>query len=190
MSGRRKFNDLKRAAGDADAARERAEAELAQQLDRHGGTLADIRHRVGLTQAQVAEELGVSQAQVSRIEQAEDPRWSSIQRYVDAIGGRVDLVVQVGDAVLVLEMKNTLFDDDAEPPPAASEDTGFTTSKSEAVEAVRMRKVRTAAPGKSKPSTTRGKAKTATSGEFVSRTTKKNRPTAGGGGAAAGGQVG
>jgi DNA-binding XRE family transcriptional regulator len=53
--------------------------------------LAELRHEVGLTQEQLAERLGVSQENISRIERAEDTQLSTIRRYVEALGGSLEL---------------------------------------------------------------------------------------------------
>lgn len=53
--------------------------------------LARLRERAGLTQTDVAELLGVSQARVSKLERAEDVQLSTLQRYVEALGGRLEV---------------------------------------------------------------------------------------------------
>jgi transcriptional regulator with XRE-family HTH domain len=56
-----------------------------------GQRLAELRSSRGLTQAQVAEQLGVTQPTISAIESAEDTRLSTILKYVEALGGHVEL---------------------------------------------------------------------------------------------------
>lgn len=60
--------------------------------------LADLRESRGLTQLQLARRLGVTQVNVSRIERAEDTQLSTISRYVEALGGHLELRAVFEDA--------------------------------------------------------------------------------------------
>ena len=60
-------------------------------------TLADLRKRSKLSQATVAEALGVGQMQISRLEQRKDPRLSTMQRTVEAMGGSLTMIVTFPD---------------------------------------------------------------------------------------------
>lgn len=53
--------------------------------------LADLRRARSFSQASVAERLGMSQSEVSRLERRSDLRVSSLARYVEALGGRLEL---------------------------------------------------------------------------------------------------
>jgi len=66
--------------------------------------LADVRQQHGLTQTDVAERLHISQTAVSRIERGDLARseLSTIRRYVEAIGGKVEIIADFGDERLVL----------------------------------------------------------------------------------------
>lgn len=70
---------------------EQARVEHYRRLMDLEGQLAQFRERVGLSQRAVAERLGVSQVNVSRIEHEEDLQLSTLARYVDALGGRLEL---------------------------------------------------------------------------------------------------
>ena len=48
-----------------------------------------------MTQEQVAEQLGTSRPNVSRIEREDDVRVSTLQRYVAALGGELELVAAI-----------------------------------------------------------------------------------------------
>jgi transcriptional regulator with XRE-family HTH domain len=50
-----------------------------------------VREERGITQTQLAEQLGVTQVNVSRIERADDTQLSTLCRYVEGLGGRVEL---------------------------------------------------------------------------------------------------
>jgi transcriptional regulator with XRE-family HTH domain len=57
-----------------------------------GFRLAEERKRRGLTQAQLAEVMGVSPGRVSQIERGEVCTLDSTVRFVEALGGRLDVV--------------------------------------------------------------------------------------------------
>ena len=76
------------------------EAGAAALIDRsRARTLAEQRTRLGLTQAQVAQRMGVRQERVSAIERA-DPGSTEVRTlasYVEALGGRLEIVADLGD---------------------------------------------------------------------------------------------
>lgn len=59
--------------------------------------LVGLRERRGVTQSRLAAGLGLGQPRVSRIERAGDPRLGTLRRYVEALGGRLSLVVCFAD---------------------------------------------------------------------------------------------
>jgi transcriptional regulator with XRE-family HTH domain len=59
--------------------------------------LAAIRRETGVTQVELAANLGVGQAQVSKIERQSDMLISTLASYLDALGVRAHLVVEVGE---------------------------------------------------------------------------------------------
>lgn len=63
--------------------------------------LRELRALLGRTQADVAERMGVGQAAVSRLEHREDVTLGSLRRYVEALGGKLDIRVRTpaGDEV-------------------------------------------------------------------------------------------
>jgi DNA-binding XRE family transcriptional regulator len=69
----------------------RARIEAETQAILTGIRLAELRTEQGLTQVQVAERLGTTQENVSRIERAEDTQISTIRRYIEALGGSLEL---------------------------------------------------------------------------------------------------
>jgi len=66
--------------------------------------LAEQRTRLGLTQEEVARRMGVRQEQVSAIERAEPGATEirTLASYVEALGGRLDIVADFGRDRIVL----------------------------------------------------------------------------------------
>ena len=66
--------------------------------------LAEVRRQHGMTQLQLAETLQITQAAVSSIERGELNRseLSTIRKYVEALGGKVEIVADFGDERLIL----------------------------------------------------------------------------------------
>lgn len=62
--------------------------------------LAEMRRRKGLTQRQVAEAMGVSTGRVSQIEHGDLSGLDVLDRYIQALGGQLDLVATFGDEQL------------------------------------------------------------------------------------------
>ena len=73
--------------------RARIEAE-ADRLHGEYLTLRDLRKAKELTQEQVAETLGIRQATVAQLEKRSDLLLSTLRSYVEAMGGRLRLLVE------------------------------------------------------------------------------------------------
>ena len=69
-----------------------ADALIAEEM-----TLRDLRKARNQTQARVAEKLGINQENVSRIEQRSDLLISTLSGYVEAMGGKLNLVAEFPD---------------------------------------------------------------------------------------------
>jgi DNA-binding XRE family transcriptional regulator len=65
-----------------------------------GWRLAEIRRRRGFTQAQVAARMGVGKSRVSQIETGKVSTRDVLDRYVEALGGRLSLIADFGDELL------------------------------------------------------------------------------------------
>lgn len=61
-----------------------------------GMTLRELRAHAGGTQAGLAETLGMDQGQLSRFERADDRLVSTLRRYLEALGGELEIVAVVG----------------------------------------------------------------------------------------------
>lgn len=64
--------------------------------------LAELREARGMSQAGVADELGTSRPNVSRIESEVDVRLSTLERYVEALGGRLEIHAVFDDEAVKL----------------------------------------------------------------------------------------
>ena len=60
-------------------------------------TLAEVRKGRKISQAKMAEALGIGQTQISRLERRRDPRLSTMQRTVAAMGGHLTLIATFPD---------------------------------------------------------------------------------------------
>jgi DNA-binding XRE family transcriptional regulator len=67
-----------------------------------GYQLAEERKRHGLTQAQLAKAMGVTPGRVSQIERGELATIDAVARYVEALGGQLDLIASFGDHTLTV----------------------------------------------------------------------------------------
>ena len=95
MAGHRAWKDIR---GNADSNPERRRRVEASRLhaEREQAaferTLAELRRARAFTQEQLAQELGMPQSQVSRIEHQAELYVSTLARYLEAMGGHLELV--------------------------------------------------------------------------------------------------
>jgi DNA-binding XRE family transcriptional regulator len=59
--------------------------------------LQELRHARELTQATLAETMGCGQDEISKLERRTDVLVSTLRRYVEAMGGRLDIVATFPD---------------------------------------------------------------------------------------------
>lgn len=71
--------------------------ERATELVAEESTLKDLRRAFGLTQAKMAKKLEVGQDTVSRVEKRADMLLSTLSGYVEAMGGKLELVAEFPD---------------------------------------------------------------------------------------------
>lgn len=66
-------------------------------------TLNDIRTSIAkMSQKELADAMGASQSEVSKIESRTDLKLSTIRRYVEALGGTLEVRAQIGDVTIAL----------------------------------------------------------------------------------------
>ena len=72
-------------------------AEIRQEM-----LLAELRKHTGMTQKELADRLGISQPSLSQMESQEDMQISTLNRLVDSLGGKMELIVHMpgGDVTL------------------------------------------------------------------------------------------
>lgn len=70
-------------------------------------TLAEVRKERKVTQTRIAKELGIGQMQISRLERRKDPRLSTMERTVAAMGGRLMLLATFPDQEPVVIVAGT-----------------------------------------------------------------------------------
>ena len=93
MAGRHSFARLRAAL----PAGERAQAEaLTTAMDREL-SLAELRRARALTQDQLAADLNVGQASIAKLERRTDMYLSTLRRFVEAMGGELEIVARFPD---------------------------------------------------------------------------------------------
>lgn len=100
MSGHRPFSELRGQVEAKPGALERIEAR--KRATRDALRLAELRASVGVTQGEVAQTLKVSQSNVSRIEREEDVYLTTLDSYVTALGGELEINAVFPDRVVQL----------------------------------------------------------------------------------------
>jgi predicted transcriptional regulator len=71
--------------------REAEVARLHDEIKAEQVTLRHLRELLGITQEELAEKMEASQSQLSAFEARSDRRLSNIQKYVEALGGKLRL---------------------------------------------------------------------------------------------------
>ena len=71
---------------------ERLKVETAARLQSYK-ELLEFRRQLGLTQTDVANRMHVTQESISRLERRKDMHISTLKRYVEALGGRLEIHV-------------------------------------------------------------------------------------------------
>jgi DNA-binding XRE family transcriptional regulator len=97
------IEDEARVAGRLDEDRVRAHTERLR-AEQRAYRLAEIRKERGLTQTALAAEMHVSQKRVSAVERGElsHTELGTVTAYVEALGGKVEIVANFGDERLVV----------------------------------------------------------------------------------------
>lgn len=92
----RNFHELR--SGMSDEQRQMAEMKSKEMLT--DMLLSEIRREVGLTQGQLAEAIGIRQPSLSKLEKQDDMQISTLQRLVEALGGRLEIVAHFPQGIV------------------------------------------------------------------------------------------
>lgn len=98
MSGHRPFTELTK--GFSPERRARAAAKAAAL--REEMTLEEVRKSRGRSQEELASELSVGQPAVAKLEKRPDMHVSNLRRYVEALGGTLQITARFPDADIVI----------------------------------------------------------------------------------------
>jgi DNA-binding transcriptional regulator YiaG len=93
MAGRHSFAELR--ARMTPAARAQSEAE-ALRLE-EGMDLAEVRRALKLSQDEIAQTLQIGQGSVAKIEKRADMYVSTLRRFIEAMGGELEIVARFPD---------------------------------------------------------------------------------------------
>ena len=93
MAGRHSFDRLR--AGLSAESRTKA-AELTEAMERDL-SLAELRRARAMTQEQLAADLHVGQASIAKLERRTDMYLSTLRRFVEAMGGELEIVARFPD---------------------------------------------------------------------------------------------
>ncbi|EHR62584.1 helix-turn-helix domain-containing protein [Saccharomonospora cyanea] len=83
------------------------EARKRNQAYIDGHRLSERRKALGLSQTDVAEKMGVTKSRISQIERGEVSTVDAIARYVQALGGHIQISAVFGDDTYILRGTDT-----------------------------------------------------------------------------------
>lgn len=122
MAGHRPWKEIRGTADSDPERRRRAEMsrrEAEGEQAAYEQSLAELRRARAFTQAQLAEALDVPQSQISRIEHQAELYISTLARYLEAMGGHLELIGVFGDQRVPLALGDLTYSaartEDADP---------------------------------------------------------------------------
>jgi predicted transcriptional regulator len=98
MTGHRPFRELTK--GFTPARRARAAAKAAAL--REEMTLEELRKARDLSQEEIAQALAVGQPAIAKLEKRTDMHISNLRRYIEALGGKLEITARFPDASVVI----------------------------------------------------------------------------------------
>jgi hypothetical protein len=97
--GRHRWNDVVKKKLTAKQIEENERWARAKVLELN---LRAVRQLVGKTQVAVAKDAGMTQSELSKAERREDHLISTLRRYVEALGGELEVIARFGDKMVKL----------------------------------------------------------------------------------------
>ena len=98
MTGHRPFNELTKDFSPVRRARVAAKAAaLREEM-----TLEELRRARDLAQGEIADALDVSQPAVAKLEKRADMHVSNLRRYIEALGGKLEITARFSDASVTI----------------------------------------------------------------------------------------
>jgi hypothetical protein len=111
MAGHRKFSELRaRMTPERRARNQAATKALVAELP-----LGELRQARHLTQVALAEALATSQAEISKVEHRTDVYVSTLRRYIEALGGQLDITARFPDGDVRITQFQELDDEPHRP---------------------------------------------------------------------------
>lgn len=106
MAGRHSFAELRaRMTPEARAAAEAAAAELDVEMN-----LAEVRRAMKLSQEEIGQTLQINQGSVAKIEKRADMYVSTLRRFIEAMGGELEIVARFPDHAVKIRNFSDLTD--------------------------------------------------------------------------------
>ncbi len=75
-----------------------------EQFIKEYNSLMEFRKAVGLTQAEIAGKMAIAQESISRLEKREDMHISTLRRYVEALGGKLEFIITMPEEDINLNL--------------------------------------------------------------------------------------
>ncbi|MHC1790953.1 XRE family transcriptional regulator [Solidesulfovibrio sp.] len=110
MAGRNSFAKLREAMSPESRERARGKAvALRQEMD-----LAELRNAMQLSQEELASSLHIGQASVAKMEKRTDMYVSTLRRFIEAMGGELDIVARFPDHAIHITTFSQIREDSSE----------------------------------------------------------------------------
>ncbi|TDR94429.1 XRE family transcriptional regulator [Enterovirga rhinocerotis] len=108
MAGRRSFAELRaRMSPEAQAEAEVEARRLGEEMD-----LAEVRRALKLSQEELGQTLQINQGSVAKIEKRTDMYVSTLRRFIEAMGGELEIVARFPDRAVKIRSFSDLRESD------------------------------------------------------------------------------